>query len=187
MQATSYHHTIKQSAKQAFKSKVWRGITLRWNKLILPSCGVSQGLPVGPSKAKYANVSGPPLEAGDLDCCSTYLHIQYKKAQAFKVTAPSPCKSGGVFFFLHSGPLSTMLVTGGNCLFFPYSTLETLDSLFEGVYEILEVEFMSAMLWDLWYDIDSLIGTWERFGEFSKFSTIQLERLNRIIACSGLS
>lgn len=72
-------------------------------------------------------------------------------------------------------------------LFFPDVTLETLDSLFEGVYEILEVQFTSAMLWDLWYDIDSFIGTWERFGEFSKLSTIQFERLNRIMAHSGLS
>ena len=80
-----------------------------------------------------------------------------------------------------------MLVTGGNQVFFPDITLETLDSLFEGVCEILEVQFTSAMLWGLWYDIDSFTGTWERFGEFSKLSTIQFERLNRIMAHSGLS
>lgn len=82
------------------------------------------------------------------DTCIAPVHIQHKKAQAFKVTTPSSHKSTLCYFFLHSGPLSTMLVIEGNCFFFFFSdsTLETLGSLFEGVYEILEVEFMSAML-----------------------------------------
>lgn len=51
--------------------------------------------------------------------------------------------------FHYAVPSSTMLVTGGNCslvclfsvlfCFLPDIILETLDSLFEGVYEILEV------------------------------------------------
>lgn len=105
-----------------------------------------------------------------MDCTSTYIHIHYKKAQVFKLTTPSPHKSALCSFFLHSEPLSTTLVTRGNCFgflgffllifllllvfcgffcwwfFFSDSILEILDSLFEGVYEILEVEFMSAML-----------------------------------------
>lgn len=87
-----------------------------------------------------------------------------------------------------------MMEAGGNfclflcfVLFFPDFIFEMLVTLFEGVYEILEAQFTSAVLWDPWYGIDSFIGTWERFGEFSKLSTIQFERLYRIMAQSGSS
>lgn len=167
MQATCYHHSIKQSAKQSFKSKFWRSITLRWNKLsfshhveFLRACQQDLAKP-----SMQMSVVVPWRQETWIAPVLLYIHsIRRHRPLKWPLL---PHGSALCSFFLHSGPLSTMLVTGGNCFFFPDSTSETLDSLLEGVYEILEVEFMPVMLWDLWYDIDSLIGTWERFGEFS--------------------
>jgi len=70
-----------------------------------------------------------------------------------KAATPSSYKFAVYSPFFHSVPLSMMTEAGGNfclffcfVLFFPDFIFEMLVTLFEGVYEILEAQFTSAVL-----------------------------------------